>query len=147
MIINMNISRGIKFTPVLDAVAAGTSDQNSSSVDMTSFDACTFAIGFGAITASAVTSVKLQGSDDDSAWSDLAGTAVSVADSDDNKMVLAEINQPQQRYVRCVVDRGTQNAVIDFAVAMQSKANKAPVTQSSTVLGSEFHQAPAAGTA
>ena len=143
----MNISRGIKFTRVLDAVAAGTSDQNSSSVDMKSFDACTFAIGFGAITASAVTSVKLQGSDDDSVWSDLAGTAISVADSDDNKMVLAEINQPQQRYVRCVVDRGTQNAVIDFAVAMQSKANKAPVTQSSTVLGSEFHQAPAAGTA
>ena len=143
----MNISRGIKFTRVLDAVAAGTSDQNSSSVDMKSFDAVTFAVGFGAITASAVTSIKLQGSDDDSAWSDLAGTAVSVADSDDNKMVLAEINQPQQRYVRCVVDRGTQNAVIDFAVAMQSKANKAPVTQSSTVLGSEFHQSPAAGTA
>ena len=143
----MNISRGIKFTRVLDAVAAGTSDQNSSSVDMKCFDSVTFAVGSGAITASAVTSIKLQGSDDDSAWSDLAGTAVSVADSDDNKMVLAEINQPQQRYVRCVVDRGTQNAVIDFAVAMQSKANKAPVTQSSTVLGSEFHQAPAAGTA
>ena len=143
----MNISRGVKFTRVLDAVAAGTSDQNSSSVDMKSYDAVTFCVGFGTITASAVTSIKVQGSDDDSAWSDLAGTAVSVADSDDNKMVLAEINQPQQRYVRCVVDRGTQNAVIDFAVAMQSKANKAPVTQSSTVLGSEFHQAPAAGTA
>ena len=143
----MNISRGIKFTRVLDAVAAGSSDPTSSSVDMKSFDAVTFAVGFGAITASAVTSIKLQGSDDDSAWSDLAGTAGSVADSDDNKMVLAEINQPQQRYVRCVVDRGTQNAGIDFAVAMQSKANKAPVTQSSTVLGSEFHQAPAAGTA
>tara|TARA_B100001123_G_C15297958_1_gene1019931 strand:- start:967 stop:1311 length:345 start_codon:yes stop_codon:yes gene_type:complete len=114
---------------------------------MKSFDAVTFAVGFGAITASAVTSVKLQGSDDDSSFSDLKGTAISVADSDDNKIVLAEINQPQERYVRCVVDRGTQNAVIDFAVAMQSKSNKAPVTQSSTVLGSEFHQAPAAGTA
>ena len=143
----MNISRGVKFTRVLDAVAAGTSDQNSSSVDMKSYDAVTFCVGFGAITASAVTSIKLQGSDDDSAWSDLAGTAISVADSDDDKIVLAEINCPQQRYLRVVVDRGTQNAVIDFAVALQSKANAAPVTQSSTVLGSEFHQAPAAGTA
>ena len=143
----MNISRGVKFTRVLDAVAAGTSDQNSSSVDMKSYDAVTFCVGFGAITASAVTSIKLQGSGDDSSFSDLAGTAITVADSDDDKIVLAEINQPQQRYVRCVVDRGTQNAVIDFAVALQSKANKAPVTQSSTVLGSEFHQAPAAGTA
>ena len=143
----MNVSRGIKFTRVLDAVAAGTSDQNSSSVDMKSFDACTFVIGFGAITASAVTSVKIQGSDDDSTWSDLTGTAITVADSDDDKIVLAEINQPQQRYVRCVVDRGTQNAVIDFAVALQSQASVAPVTQSATVLGSEFHQAPAAGTA
>ena len=143
----MNVSRGIKFTRVLNAVAAGTSDQNSSSVDMKSFDACTFGIGFGAITASAVTSVKVQGSDDDSAWSDLKGTAITVADSDDDKMVLAEINQPQQRYLRCVVDRGTQNAAIDFAIAMQSKAEKQPVTQSASVLGSEFAQAPAAGTA
>ena len=143
----MNVSRGIKFTRVMDAVAAGTSDQNSSSVDMKSYDAVTFCVGFGAITASAVTSIKVQGSDDDSAWSDLAGTAVSVADSDDDKIVLAEINCPQQRYVRVVVDRGTQNAVIDFAVALQSKANAAPVTQSSSVLGTEFHQAPAAGTA
>ena len=143
----MNISRGVKFTRVLDAVAAGTSDQNSSSVDMKSYDAVTFCVGFGTITASAVTSIKVQGSDDDSAWSDLAGTAISVADSDDNKVVLAEINCPQQRYVRVVVDRGTQNAVIDFGVALQSKANAAPVTQSSSVLGSEFHQAPAAGTA
>ena len=143
----MNVSRGIKFTRVMDAVAAGTSDQNSSSVDMKSYDAVTFVVGFGAITASAVTSIKVQGSDDDSAWSDLAGTAVSVADSDDDKIVLAEINCPQQRYLRVVVDRGTQNAVIDFAVALQSKAIAAPVTQSSSVLGSEFHQAPAAGTA
>ena len=143
----MNVSRGIKFTRVMDAVAAGTSDQNSSSVDMKSYDAVTFCVGFGAITASAVTSIKVQGSDDDSAWSALAGTAVSVADSDDDKIVLAEINCPQQRYLRVVVDRGTQNAVIDFAVALQSKANAAPVTQSSSVLGSEFHQAPAAGTA
>ena len=143
----MNVSRGIKFTRVMDAVAAGTSDQNSSSVDMKSYDAVTFCVGFGAITASAVTSIKVQGSDDDSAWSDLAGTAVSVADSDDDKIVLAEINCPQQRYLRVVVDRGTQNAVIDFGVALQSKANAAPVTQSSSVLGSEFHQAPAAGTA
>ena len=143
----MNISRGVKFTRVLDAVAAGTSDQNSSSVDMKSFDAVTFVVGFGAITASAVTAIKVQGSDDDSAWSDLAGTAITVADSDDNKIVLAEINCPQQRYIRVVVDRGTQNSVIDFGVALQSKANAAPVTQSATVLGSEFHQAPAAGTA
>ena len=143
----MNISRGVKFTRVLDAVAAGTSDQNSSSVDMKSYDAVTFCVGSGTITASAVTSVKVQGSDDDSSFSDLAGTAITVADSDDNKIVLAEINCPQQRYIRVVVDRGTQNAVIDFGVALQSKANAAPVTQSSSVLGSEFHQAPAAGTA
>ena len=124
----MNVSRGIKFTRVLNAVAAGTSDQNSWSVDMKSFDAVTFCMGFGAITASAVTSIKLQGSDDDSSFSNLAGTAITVADSDDDKIVLAEINPPQRRYVRCVVNPGTQNAVIDFAVALQSNANKAPVT-------------------
>jgi hypothetical protein len=46
------------------------------------------------------------------------------------------------------VDRGTANAVIDGIIAIQYNANVEPVTHdSTTVVGSEFHHAPAEGTA
>ena len=54
----------------------------------------------------------------------------------------------RERYVRVVVDRGTQNAVIDFGLAVQTARFSEPVQHdSSTVVGTEFHQAPAEGTA
>jgi len=146
----MNISKGAKLTRVINYTAAATSDVNGSTIDMKGYDSVTFIVGFGTITAGAVTSVKVQ-QDSDSAMgsaADLAGTAITVADDDDNQLVMLEVNQPRERYVRCVVDRGTQNAVIDFGLALQSKASSEPVTHdSSTVVGSEFHQAPAEGTA
>jgi hypothetical protein len=50
--------------------------------------------------------------------------------------------------VRVLVLRATQNVTVDFGLALQSKASGEPVTHdSSTVLGSEFHQAPIEGTA
>ena len=79
----MNLSRAGKVTRVMDAVAAGTSDQNSTAVDMTGFESVQFIAMFGAIVSAAVTSVKLATSSDNSAWNDLLGTAITIADDDD----------------------------------------------------------------
>ena len=47
-----------------------------------------------------------------------------------------------------MVDRGTQNAVIVFGLEIQTKAGVEPVTHdSTTVVESDFHQAPVGGTA
>lgn len=146
-----NLTREGKVTRVSNAVAAGTTDINSSSVDMSGFDSVTFYVLFGTITASAVTSVKAQQSSDDGSsdtFADLTGTGITVADDDDNQVVVLEIDQPRERYVRCVVDRGTQNAVVDGIIAVQHNAKTVPVTHdSSTVVSSEYHHAPAEGTA
>jgi len=147
----MNLSTHGKVTRVSNAVAAGTTDINGSSVDMTGFDAVTFYFLFGAITATAVTACKAQQSGDDGsadAFADLAGTSISVADDDDNKVVALEITNPRERYVRPVVDRGTANAVLDGIIAVQTRAKAEPVTHdAATVVGSEHHHAPAEGTA
>lgn len=146
-----NLSRSGKVTRVSNAVAAGTTDIECSSVDMQGFGAVTFCALFGAITANAVTSVKAQQSSDNGSaddWSDLEGTSISVADDADNKVVVLEVANPRKRYVRCVVDRGTQNAVVDGVLAIQTCADVEPVTHdSTTVVNSEFHHAPAEGTA
>jgi hypothetical protein len=58
------------------------------------------------------------------------------------------IVQPQERYVRCVVDRGTQNAVVDGIVAYQYGAKEGPTTHDSTTVGGgEIHFAVAEGSA
>lgn len=146
----MNLLKDIKITRVMNAVAAGTTDQNSSEVDMQGWDGVMFIAAFGALTATQVTQIKAQ---QDTATgmagaADLAGTLVGpLADGDGNKCLVLDVFRPQERFVRCVVDRGTANAVIDGVIAIQYRGRKAPVTQGSTIAFSEAHVSPAEGTA
>ena len=142
----MDLSKAAVFTRVSNAVAAGTSDVESSSVDMKGFQSVAFTVAMGAITTAAVTSAKLQGSSDNSSFSDLEGTGVTIADDDDNQIFVLDIDNPRHRYIKCVVDRGTQNAVVDSIVAAQYGAQIEPVTQPATTTV-EYNHAPAAGTA
>lgn len=147
----MNRANSEKTIRIMNAVAAGTSDQTSSAVDTQGYEGVKFYTAFGAITSGAVTSVKVQQSSDDGsadAYADLAGTSISVADDDDNQVVVHDIYRPRERYLKVVVDRGTQNAVIDGIVAVLYGARKEPTTDdSTTVVGRETHTSPAEGTA
>jgi len=146
-----NLSEQAKLTRVSNAVAAGTTDVESSSVDMRGYDSVAFIVSMGAITAGAVTSANVEQSSDDSSFAELLGTGITIADDDDNQCVFLDVCQPRERYVRCVIERATQNAVVDSIVALQCNShggNVEPVTHdSTTVVGSEFHHAPAEGTA
>lgn len=145
-----NILSRCKLTRVSNAVAAGTSAVNSSVVDMSGFDGVTFQVAVGAIVSGAATSLKIQqGQESDgSDMADLAGSSITIGDTDDNKLFAVEIVQPRERYLRCVVSRATQNATIDSITAIQSVAAEEPTTHdSSTVGGTEIHLAPAEGTA
>lgn len=145
-----NLLSEIEVQSVMNAVAAGTSDQNSSVVDMQNFDGVLFIAKFGTLTATQVTQIKAQqGQQSDlSDAADLVGTLVGpMADADSNKMLLLDIYRPRERYVRCVVDRGTANAVIDSVVAVKYKGRKLPIAQGSTVAASEIHNSPDEGTA
>lgn len=147
----MNQSRAEKTIRVMNAVAAGTSDQTSSVIDMQGFDGVKVYTSFGAITSGAATSVKMQQSSDNGGsdtYADLAGSAVTVADDDDNQVVVHDIYRPRERYLKVVVDRGTQNAVIDGIVAVLYHASVQPTTDdSSTVVSRKVLVSPAEGTA
>lgn len=145
-----HLSDEVKVTRVMNAVAAGTTDQESSIIDMAGYDGVLFVASFGTLTASQVTSVKVQqnSANSTSGMADLAGTSTGpLADADSNKVLMVDVFQPEEQYLRLVVDRGTANAVIDGVVAIQYKARALPVTQSSTVSASEQHVRPAEGTA
>lgn len=146
----MNLTKNVKVTRVMSAVAAGTTDQNSSEVDMKGFEGVMFIAAFGTIDPTAVTSVKAQ---QDTVTgmagaADLEGSSISVAADDDDLVVVLDIYRPQERFVRCVIDRGTANAVIDGVIAIQYGPRKKPTTHdATTVVGTEVHASPDEGTA
>lgn len=146
-----NLAKNCKIQRVKVAQAAGTSDITSDAVDMQGFEACMFIVEFGAIVSGAVTSVKAQQSSDNGSsdtYADLTGTSVTVADTDDNKVAYLDVVRPKERYLKCIVDRGTQNATVDSMLAiLYNPRVKPPTHDSSTVLGGEVHVSPAEGTA
>lgn len=147
----MNSAKSEKVTRVLNAVAAGQTEQTSSAIDMAGFEGCKIYAAFGAITTGSVVTVKLQQSSDDGsadAYSDLEGTSSAVADDRDNDLVVIDINRPTKRYLKVVIGRTTQNAVIDGVLAVQYGPRVMPTTDdSTTVVSRETHVSPAEGTA
>ena len=63
------------------------------------------------------------------------------------KVAVIEVKRPQKRDLKLVIDRGTQNAVIDGVFAIKHGLRKAPAALHTTVAGLEVHAGPAEGTA
>ncbi len=150
----MNFSKSVKTLRLkVDGTnwtgSAGTSDLTSEYVDTQGYEGARFICGFGTITSSAVTNTKVQQCDSSGgSYADLEGTAQTVADDDDNQMVITEIVKPQERYLKHVIDRGTANAVVDFLIVELFGPVKEPVSSdTTTVVGTETHISPAEGTA
>ncbi len=147
-----NMIESVETVRVSNAVAAGTTLITSSAVDCHDCDGVHFEVLFGSITSTAVTSIKAQqandsgGSPDD--FTDLAGSAVAVADTQSNKVGVLDVCKPGKRYVKCLVVRGTANAVVDGIIAHKYKLRKSPAVQGSTVVAtSKVITTPAEGTA
>ena len=144
-----NLARNVRIARALNAVAAGQTDQNGGIVDMANYEGVVFIAALGTLASGAVTGLKAQMGNESnlSDAADLVGTAVSMADSDDNKLLVLDIHRPAERYVRAVVTRGTADATIDGVIAIQYGARLLPASQDSTVAGIETHVSPAEGTA
>lgn len=131
------------------AVAAGTGDLTSSAIDTSGYEGVRILIGFGEITAGAVTSVKVQQAPTSGgSYADLEGSSITVADDGDNKIVVIDIHKPKEPFLKTIIDRGTQNAVVDFMVVELYCPRALPaVVADATVISTEKHVSPAEGTA
>jgi hypothetical protein len=87
------------------ATSSGTTAVNSDAVDLSAdggWDGVLFLSTFG--TANAGNKLKAQSSTDNSAWSDLAGSAIVPAGTAEAVQGV-DLFQPTGRYVRCVATR------------------------------------------
>lgn len=143
------LTQETKITRHSNAVAAGvTTITPSTAIDMKGYESVTFIAAFGAIVAGAATSIEVhQSASASSGFTALAGSKVTVPDDGDDKLWYVEIARPAKRYLKLVVNRGTQNATLDGIVAVQIGPKHVPTTHDTTVGGGELHETPAEGTA
>jgi hypothetical protein len=132
----MNLLKDVKLTRVMNAVAAGTTVQNSSEIDMSGFEGVMFILAVGTLTATQTTSLKAQQTaTTGTGYADITGSGSGdMADDDDNQCVVLDIYKPVERFVRAVVTRGVANAVIDGVFALQYGPGKRPTVQDATTV-------------
>jgi hypothetical protein len=141
-VVNMKVVQATTVT----AGAAGTTAVNGATVDMSGFEEIAIIVPIGTVVSGAVTSIKWQEGDTTSPTTDVAGTNITVADTDDDTTKILRIIKPQKRYGRVVVSRATQNATLGAILYVLTNPRTLPVSDGSTVVG-ELHVSPAAGTA
>ncbi len=146
-----SLLRSTLVTRVKDAVTAGvTKVSDATVVDMQNYEGVMFIALFGTLTANQVTSIHAEQGKTAALTdkNDLEGTLVGpLADADDNKLLILDVKNPTERYVRLVVNRKTANAVVDGIIAIQYGPRKKPTKQGTTVGVAEVHTGPDEGTA
>ena len=145
------LNESIQVDRISAAEAAATTDITSDAIDMQGYRGCLVMVHYGTLTTGHVTLAKMQQSDDDGVsdgYSDIANSATTaLANDDDDEMDIIDIYKPGKRYLKCVVDRGTQNAVVDAITVIKYDPINVPVTQSADIHEVVSLLTPAEGTA
>lgn len=115
------------------ALAAGTTDVNSSAVDTQGYMEATFIWTFGDNADTATFTGSIEGSADGSTgWTAITGATTSFtagASDTDNEMIAVAVYSPLYRYVRAVSNRGVANTVIAALHCVLGEPTQAAVTQ------------------
>jgi hypothetical protein len=127
------------------AGAAGTTAVNGATVDLSGVEEVMVIVPFGAIVSGAVTSIRWQEGSTTSPTTDVAGTNMTVLDTEDDTVKVLRILKPRSRYGRVVVSRATQNATVGAIMYVLSGLRTLPSVDGAGV-ASELHVSPAAGT-
>lgn len=129
------------------AGAAGTSDTvSSAAIDTAGFQGFIAEVAFGPIVSGAVTTFFITDCDTSGgSFANVAGTGISVADTDDNTVITSEIIRGAKRYIKINVTRATQNSTIGVGLVRLLHPNLTVTTQDTTVSHYEVSITPSDG--
>jgi len=132
----MQLSNAVQGVRVSNAVAAGqTTITPGSGVDHSNAEGVLYQIAFGAITAGAVVTIKLQQSDDNGVtddFSDVQGSLITVPDTASNKVFYLDGYKATKKFTKPIISRATQNAALDSIVALRYGLRNQPSVAHST---------------
>lgn len=142
----MNLIHDAKFVVVEASAIAGTTTLTTDVVDMAGFDSVAFVAHLGDVTGTSALALTVFSNDTNDTTTptetaaEVAFTA-GAADAD-NKLMIADVNRPRQRYVYATLARATANAVVNGIIAILYNAHNKPVTQPASVLASALFNDP-----
>jgi len=141
--------KNVEVDRIMESVAAGQAANLSDAVDMAGFESVLFSISFGAIDTGGIATVKVSQCDSEAgSYADLLGRSVaSSADTDAQGIILVEIKNPEERYLKVTVTTSIADVEIDTVTAFKFGAKKLPITENDDIIDSEQHVRPAEGTA
>jgi len=142
------LSDSIKISIAL-AYAEANAAREGAVLDMEGFDGVIGIVHCAAIAGSAVGDIHFE---QDNAVgmggaADLEGTAIAIADDDDDQIFACDLYRPREQFVRAVVTKNGANNQAESAIYIQYKARKEPVVNTEAdVLTLEQHASPDEGT-
>lgn len=128
-----NFSSDVRIVPIL-SYASGTADRTSAVIDMKGYEGACVVVHFAAIATSGTNSIFLQQADAASnsttltSGADVATSAQTVADDDDNEVKYIDIVRPGKRFFQLNIDKDTTNSCAESAVVYLYRGNVRPVT-------------------
>jgi len=143
----MELLKNSLIDAVVNTQAAGTGTTSGDILDMANHCGVMFVLKLGDVTDTSVITLQAQ-QDTDSGGGTMAtltGTATFTAGASDadDKLIILDVVEPRERYIRCQVVVGTANAVIESVTAVRYGARKKPFTQGSDVVDSNSIYSPA----
>jgi hypothetical protein len=142
-----NLLNNVETIRVANSAVAAQTAVNGTAVDMAGKIGVRFTALLGDVTSGSVLGLTAEHSATGSGdWVALEGalTFTAGASDADNKALILDCVRPTERYVRAVLSRTTQNAVVDGILADVYGPKETPVTQGVTVLDSATIANPAA---
>lgn len=111
-----------KFTQVNAAASAGTGTTNTTGLDMSGYERVQWIVPIVTVLNTATIAVQVQDSADNSSFANAGDslTITSGADNDKNNMLIlvsAARPDPDRKYVRLVITRGTANSAFGVVVS------------------------------
>lgn len=128
-----SLTRDAKWVKVLNYVS-GTADRTTGVVDTNGYGGVAFIVDFAAIAANAVTNIYVQHADAASdtntltSGANVATTSQTVADSDDNKVFIVDVQRPTKRYYQLTVNKDATNATAESVTAILYNPKTKPTT-------------------
>ena len=130
----MNLDRNIFVKLIQVPLAAGVTDPDSLSINMSDFDGVLFVGTIGLVTAGGVNIMTAQKSTDDVSFSNFSGVSVTAPANSTNKIMVIDMYKPLFQFIRLVWTRNVANSVISGIVAYAYQGTKRPEVNDSSVV-------------
>src|SRR5258707_107265 len=129
---NFELSKDCLITRVSNSAAAGTSEVDSTILDMTNYDAVCFIALFNTVVDASVLTLTAK---ENTTSSTSGATAVTggaagpiTASTNSNAVMMTDVIRPAKQFVYAALTRTAQNATLDGIIAIQYRVGKVPVT-------------------